>query len=109
VLEDTCHASDLCAPATDFLSNRLPCPGHISYLPNRGPSLFQRQAEKLRRIFKEADRTRPLIEKVAQPSEVKDALTHPSSPLLPAHQDACVDARSSASACATSIPSMAAE
>lgn len=62
MLERACHACDLCAPVTDLLSNRLPCPGDVGQLPNQVLSLFHRQAEKLHRIFKEANLTRPLIE-----------------------------------------------
>ncbi|AIO65160.1 hypothetical protein DM82_1699 [Burkholderia oklahomensis] len=51
VLERTCHACDFRTPATDLLGNRLPCPGHVGHLPDRRPSLFQRQAKKLCRIF----------------------------------------------------------
>ena len=62
MLEGTCHACDLATSATDFLSNRLPCLGHARHLPDRGPRLFQRQTKKLRRIFKESDRTRSFVE-----------------------------------------------
>jgi hypothetical protein len=40
VLEGACHTCDLCAAATDFLSNRLPRPGHVGHFPDRGPGLF---------------------------------------------------------------------
>lgn len=44
------------------MSDRLPRPGHVGYLPNRGPSRFQRQAKKLRGLLKEADRACSLVE-----------------------------------------------
>jgi hypothetical protein len=62
MLEGACHACDLCAPATDFLSDCLPCSADVRHLPDRGPSLFHWQTEKLRRIFKETNRTRSLVE-----------------------------------------------